>query len=98
MKNSRKKRGNRAGHTRKELKRKAVNYKGGKCEACGYNKCLAALSFHHKDPKEKDFNISDLMPFISWKAIKKEISRCYLLCLNCHCEVHAGLLDGYMGG
>ena len=24
-------------------------YKGGKCENCGYNRCLDALEFHHSE-------------------------------------------------
>ena len=32
---------------------------GGKCNKCGYNKCISALDFHHKDPSKKDFGISD---------------------------------------
>lgn len=34
---------------RKERKRKLVELKGGKCEICGYNKCIEALEFHHLD-------------------------------------------------
>jgi hypothetical protein len=43
---------------RKRVKIKLVEYKGQKCEICGYDKCIQALTFHHKDPNEKDFNIS----------------------------------------
>ncbi len=43
---------------RKRTKLKLVEYKGGKCQECGYNKCVQALDFHHLDPKEKDFSIS----------------------------------------
>lgn len=41
------------------LKRKyeAVMMRGGKCERCGYNKNLAALEFHHRDPNTKKFQI-----------------------------------------
>ena len=35
-------------------KQKAVDYLGGCCKICGYNKCLAALDFHHKNPSEKE--------------------------------------------
>lgn len=38
---------------RRILKLKAVEYKGGKCEICGYNKCIDALEFHHLDPQKK---------------------------------------------
>lgn len=37
------------------LKVKAVEYKGGKCQKCNYSSCIAALIFHHRDPKEKRF-------------------------------------------
>ena len=35
---------------RKRTKAKLVEYKGGKCECCGYNNCIEALEFHHIDP------------------------------------------------
>ena len=42
----------------KRIKEQLVEYKGGKCERCGYNKSMRALEFHHLDPSEKDFGIS----------------------------------------
>ena len=42
---------------RRRKKIELVEYKGGKCERCGYNKTIQALQFHHLDPKEKDFAI-----------------------------------------
>lgn len=71
---------------RKDKKRKLIEYKGGKCEICGYNKCTSALSFHHKDPKEKDFNISARS--YSYERLKKEVDKCILVCANCHIEIH----------
>ena len=38
---------------KKQKKILLVEYKGGKCEQCGYNKCIEALEFHHKSPNEK---------------------------------------------
>jgi len=35
---------------RRAIKKMLVQYKGGKCERCGYNKCIRALEFHHLDP------------------------------------------------
>ena len=71
---------------RKNIKEKAIAYKGGKCQICGYNKCMAALEFHHLNPNEKDFQIANFYTR-NWKDIKKELDKCILLCANCHREV-----------
>ncbi|SOK58648.1 g371 [Yersinia phage fHe-Yen9-04] len=76
---------------RRKKKQMTVDYKGGKCQVCGYNKCLAALDFHHINPLEKDFNIST--KFISFEKMKSELDKCILLCSNCHREFHDGKLD-----
>ena len=70
-----------------EQKHKAVEYKGGCCEKCGYDKYIGALDFHHLDPKEKDFSISNKLG-CSWNKIKKELDKCILVCSNCHREIH----------
>lgn len=72
---------------RKQKKKKCLEYKGGKCESCGYNKCDKALVFHHIDPKQKEFQISSF-PTKNWEAVKSELDKCKLLCANCHAEVH----------
>lgn len=66
---------------------KSINYKGGKCENCGYCKCIAALTFHHLDPSEKEFNISRFMG-ANFEKLKVELDKCKLLCSNCHIEEH----------
>jgi len=78
---------------RRVLKLKAIEYKGGKCqgEGCGYFKCPDALEFHHLDPKEKDFSISNTGVTRSWDKIKIELDKCLLLCANCHREAHFNL-------
>lgn len=70
-------------------KKKAVQYKGGKCELCGYDKCLAALDFHHKNPEEKEFGIATKGMTRSWEKLKKELDKCIMLCSNCHRELHS---------
>ena len=74
---------------RKNIKIKAVEYKGGKCEVCGYDKYIGALEFHHLDPKKKDFNLSYKGCTRKWETVKKEIDKCALVCSNCHKEIHA---------
>lgn len=71
---------------RRRVKLKLVNYKGGKCENCGYNTCIDALEFHHKNPNEKDFTISGKS--WSFEKLKKESDKCILVCSNCHKEIH----------
>ena len=65
-----------------------IAYKGGKCERCGYDKCNAALEFHHLDPTQKD--PMGLRKF-GLQSLIKEIDKCILLCSNCHREEHVRL-------
>jgi hypothetical protein len=74
---------------RRKIKQMAVNYLGGKCRNCGYSKCVDALEFHHRDPTQKDFNVSDSGHCRSWEKVKIELNKCDLLCANCHREEHA---------
>lgn len=71
----------------RDNKLKAIEYKGGCCKQCGYNKNPAALSFHHVNPAEKDPNFAK-MKFWSFENIKKELDKCVLVCMNCHAEIH----------
>ena len=66
----------------------AIEYKGGKCVKCGYNKCNAALDFHHLDPTQKEFNLGSHGHTRSWERMKVELDKCILLCANCHREIH----------
>lgn len=72
---------------RRRLKEKCIDYKGGKCEKCGYNKCPSALEFHHPT-SDKKFGISHKLTFNSFELIKEELDKCALLCANCHRELH----------
>ena len=71
---------------RQQMKLKAIEYKGGKCEVCGYRKHPCALDFHHKGKKDSD--MTKLIRSNNWKNIKKELKKCSLLCSNCHRELH----------
>ena len=80
------------------FKKSIILKKGGKCEKCGYEKNLAALCFHHKDPKEKERELglsSLLVGKKSQEKIKKEIKKCLLLCSNCHMEIHYPKLNDW---
>lgn len=79
---------------RKKLKEMSVDYKGGKCERCGYTKCIQALEFHHLDPTQKDFGIAASGKTRSWDKIKIELDKCVMLCSNCHREEHERIRSG----
>ena len=72
-------------------KKRCVEYKGNKCQMCGYNKYLGSLAFHHVDPSMKLNEISNLI-FHDFEKIKPELEKCKLVCLNCHAEIHGGAL------
>lgn len=76
---------------RKRKKLDLVEYKGGKCEICGYSKSINALQFHHKNKEEKDFSISGKS--LSFDKLKKEVDKCILVCANCHIEIHEKLYN-----
>ena len=74
---------------RRKIRQMAVEYKGGRCERCGYDRCIDALEFHHINSSGKDFSISDKGYTRSWDRVKEELDKCALLCANCHRELHA---------
>lgn len=76
---------------RNEFKKWCIEYKGGKCVICKYDKYFGSLDFHHIDPDQKDYEIS-----ANWKKSKeevaKELDKCILICSNCHREIHGGII------
>ena len=78
---------------RKSLKIKAVEYKGGKCQCCGYYASCWALDFHHLDSSQKEFGISRRRHTRSWEKLQKELDKCILVCRNCHAEIHHGIRE-----
>lgn len=76
---------------RKKLKQMVVEYKGGKCIICGYNKYVGVFDLHHKDDSKKEFGLSMSGLTRSWKKTRKEADKCILVCANCHREIHAGI-------
>lgn len=85
---------------RRRRKIRAVEYMGGACHACARTGPPAIFEFHHLDPDEKDFGITqDGIPR-RWERIVAELAKCVMLCANCHREVHAGVReidDGLLG-
>ena len=62
------------------------------CIHCGYTGIFGSLDFHHRNPREKDFNIGDGRSSISMERfvteLIPELDKCDLLCPNCHRQEH----------
>jgi hypothetical protein len=84
----------RRNQNRYDKKTKLKNSVGGKCQICGYLKYQGALHFHHIDPTQKKFIISDATARkkYSQEEIEAEIRKCVLVCANCHAEIHGGIV------
>jgi predicted HNH restriction endonuclease len=76
---------------RRKIKTLAIEYKGGRCQVCGYDKCEGALELHHLDQSKKDFGIGDKGYTRAWSKVQAELDKCILLCANCHREIGAGI-------
>ncbi len=64
-----------------------------KCNTCG-EAHIACLDFHHNDPLQKEGNISYLKRSYGKKRIMEEISKCTILCANCHRKHHWDMDSG----
>jgi hypothetical protein len=77
---------------RRRLKAILVAEAGGGCTRCGYDRCVSALQFHHRDPAQKAFQLGSGGLTRSLERLRKEAGKCVLLCANCHAEVEAGFV------
>ena len=57
---------------------------GRPCARCGNIYPSYVLDFHHLEPKNKKFAIGTGLYRNGWDKIVAEISKCVLLCANCH--------------
>lgn len=68
-------------------KKMFIDELGSKCSNCGYNANYSALHFHHT--KDKSFSLDSRgISNTSMKRLREELSKCILLCANCHAEHH----------
>lgn len=75
---------------RHKQRQRALEYKGGKCQCCGYDSYVGALDYHHVDPSQKAFEISRHWSK-PWPEMKAELDKCILVCANCHREIEGGV-------
>ena len=62
------------------------------CSICGYDKCIQAIDFHHKDHSTKEYNIAHITSRaftpVMISRFLKEMDKCIIVCANCHREIH----------
>lgn len=78
---------------RRKVKQILVDDAGGCCVQCGYDRCMAALHFHHLDRSSKAFHLSEKGVTRSLASARAEARKCVLLCSNCHAEVESGVAE-----
>jgi hypothetical protein len=83
-------RADRVATRRRQIKEILVTEAGGRCVLCGYDRHVAALHFHHRDPAAKRFGLGAGGLTRSLASARAEAAKCDLLCSNCHAEVEVG--------
>jgi hypothetical protein len=78
---------------RRKAKATLIEEVGGECVLCGYDRCQAALQFHHLDPSEKSFALSLRGVTKAMAELRAEAAKCIVLCANCHAEVEVGFSE-----
>ncbi len=63
------------------------------CAKCGWRQAASGLCFHHLDPSQKKFGIADGYYSHTTHEIAEEVEKCVVLCLNCHGQYHAHVLN-----
>jgi hypothetical protein len=75
----------------------AYSLVGEACWRCGYTKGRIGrrlLDFHHVDRATKSFSLDARhVVNLSWDRVLSEMTKCVLLCANCHREVECGLVS-----
>lgn len=75
-----------------QIKTECAIYLGNKCKNCQQKYHPNVYDFHHRNPKDKEENLSSLFKQECFKMtdkVKKELDKCDLLCANCHRFIHA---------
>lgn len=62
------------------------------CQICGEDE-PCCLVFHYVNPDDKEYTVSTMFRRYSIEKIINEISKCAILCANCHRKYHAGSID-----
>lgn len=72
----------------KGRKQRLIEFMGGKCAKCGYDRCVNALQFHRL--MGEGIKISSNLTKYSEATLLNEAKMCVLLCSNCRYELLSG--------
>ena len=81
---------------RHNTKQKIVEYFNNQCFDCKITYPNYVYDLHHLNPKEKDFGIGKYQDR-SWELILPELTKCVMLCSNCHRIRHGKLREIQVG-
>ena len=76
---------------RENTKAKLVVGFGGCCGLCGLADVPSVFDFHHLTPDQKEFTIGNGIK--AWERVVAEVTKCVMLCSNCHRKVHADVVS-----
>lgn len=65
-------------------KERAIKHLGNKCVDCNGIFPASVYDFHHLDPSIKEYNIGNIVRRKSFQTVEEELTKCVLLCANCH--------------
>lgn len=68
-----------------KTKAKYIRMLGGKCNRCGYSRCVGAFDFHHIG-QSKEVRLHEY--YLKRFEQKVKDGKIMLLCANCHRELH----------
>jgi len=70
--------------TKAKEKKKWYTYKATlKCANCGFSH-IAAMDFHHEDPRTKLGSVHEFVSNGQFAKAYEEMKKCIVLCANCH--------------
>jgi len=70
--------------TKAKEKKKWYTYKSTlKCANCGFSH-IAAMDFHHEDPRTKLGSVHEFVSNGQFAKAYEEMKKCIVLCANCH--------------
>lgn len=73
-----------------------VMEKSKPCMDCGGSFPSCVMDFHHRDPRDKNFDVSQGATH-GRRVVLVEIEKCDLLCANCHRMRHSKVVSSRVG-